>query len=520
MTSLNRRTFMAAAAGVPFSGWLARSLAAQPANRYVRPEARSPQGQAMLRIYADAVGKMMQDPNSPRSWLFQWYTHWVKGRQSPYQAALQDKNDAIAAAYPGDDPNPSRDLAREMWSNCEAHGLGVIPQGAAGFPPQVEDYFLPWHRLYLLYFEQIIRAVSGKDEFALPYWNYSTDDPNARGVIPPEFTRSNDPVFSPLYVENRNDGVNQGVSIEQIALDMGIPNALALDALQQQDYGFISDAVQGFNQTLDFGLHGNVHVAVGTNANMGNIPTAAGDPIFWLHHCNIDRLWTSWSAAGNTNPPMDQTFVFADGQGNRVVANLKDVLDPAALNYGYDRLEDAAAPNLRPHLTAAFVRQRGQKVRAATGRIALASTAVKAPLAARAAANAAPKALSAHAEALDVNGRMYLVVRDLVTDRQPGTLYALYLDLPASPTMEQKKAHAVGVINFFHAHPDPGVPAGGHAGMAASHSVAASFDVTSLVQSLRKAGTLSENPELTIVPVRPPSAAAKPVVGDVSVVEI
>jgi len=517
MTLLNRRSFMAAGAAIPLSVWLEQSLSAQPAMKYIRSEARSPQGQAMLAIYADAVGKMKADPHSSRSWIFQWYTHWVKGPQQPYSAALMSKNDTIAQIYPGDQPNPTRDLAGEMWSNCEAHGSGIVPQGAPGFPPQVEDYFLPWHRLFVMYFEQIIRAVSGKNEFALPYWNYSTQDQTVRGVIPPEFTKPNGPVFSSLYVQNRNDGVNQGVSIEQIALDMGISNALSLDALFQQDYSFTSQAVQGFNQTLDFGLHGNVHVSVGDDTNMGNVPTAAGDPIFWMHHCNIDRLWASWNAAGRSNPPLNQTFVFADGSGSRVVANVSDVLNLANLNYTYDQLEPVLQANARPALAAAFVRQRGEKIRAATGRIALAPVAVQVPLTPKATATAAPRALASHVEALDANGRMYLVVRDLKTDLPPATLYAIYLDLPANPTLAQKKAHAVGVFNFFHAHDQQ---AAGHEAMAAAHSSAASFDVTTLLQSLRKAGTLTEKPVVTIVPVRPPNAAAKPVVGDVAIVEI
>ena len=27
---------------------------------------------------------------------------------------------------------------------------------------------------------------------------------------------------------------------------------------------------------------------------MGSVPTAAYDPIFWAHHCMIDRLWYLW----------------------------------------------------------------------------------------------------------------------------------------------------------------------------------------------------------------------------------
>jgi hypothetical protein len=93
----------------------------------------------------------------------------------------------------------------------------------------------------------------------------------------------------------------------------------------------------------------------------------------------------------------------------------------------------------------------------------------------------------------------------------------IYLDLPANSTVEQKKAHAVGAINFFHAHMDQPV---GHGRMVAGHRVAASFDITSLVQSLRKAGKLSDKPILSIIPIGKPNAAAKPVVGEISIIEV
>jgi hypothetical protein len=86
--------------------------------------------------------------------------------------------------------------------------------------------------------------------------------------------------------------------------------------------------------------------------------------------------------------------------------------------------------------------------------------------------------------------------------------------------MAQKRAHAVGAINFFHAHGPQNMPAAAHRATPAPHSFAASFDVTTLVQNLRKAGSLSEKPVVTIVPFRRPNAAAKPVVGDVSIIEV
>ena len=59
---------------------------------------------------------------------------------------------------------------------------------------------------------------------------------------------------------------------------------------------------QGFNDFLDSDLHGHIHVTVGNTRGMGRVPWAANDPIFWLHHCNIDRLWASWNRAGRPQP--------------------------------------------------------------------------------------------------------------------------------------------------------------------------------------------------------------------------
>ena len=71
---------------------------------------------------------------------------------------------------------------------------------------------------------------------------------------------------------------------------------------------------------LDNGLHGNVHVLTGNGTNMGSVPFAANDPVFWAHHCNIDRLWASWNKDPNRVNPntpsfLNQTFTFSDENG-------------------------------------------------------------------------------------------------------------------------------------------------------------------------------------------------------------
>jgi len=71
-----------------------------------------------------------------------------------------------------------------------------------------------------------------------------------------------------------------------------------------------------------------VHVFVGNGQGMGSIPWAANDPIFWMHHCNIDRIWTSWNATGHVNPTtaawLGKVFVFAGPDGKGVKEVVKD----------------------------------------------------------------------------------------------------------------------------------------------------------------------------------------------------
>ena len=144
MSSINRRYFFSAAGAIPFWAWLASRGFGQPRTApRVRYEARTPQGIQMLQVYADAVKTMKNTgAGNPRSWSFQWYTHWVDGDTS--------KAAAIKKIYPKPD-DPNRATAEAMWNTCQAHGEN-----------ENEDYFLPWHRCFVFYFEQIIAAVMSR----------------------------------------------------------------------------------------------------------------------------------------------------------------------------------------------------------------------------------------------------------------------------------------------------------------------------------------------------------------------
>ncbi len=46
-----------------------------------------------------------------------------------------------------------------------------------------------------------------------------------------------------------------------------------------------------FRFRLEYDLHNLVHRYVGGDMALAASPN---DPVFWLHHCNIDRLWSLW----------------------------------------------------------------------------------------------------------------------------------------------------------------------------------------------------------------------------------
>ena len=116
-----------------------------------------------------------------------------------------------------------------------------------------------------------------------------------------------------------------------------------------------SHSGSGIAGPLEQTPHGAVHVAVGGSGGfMSAFDTAALDPIFWLHHCNLDRLWERWlRAAAGGHPPgrnptdsawLNRKFELINRNGNRVKLAVKAVLDiEGQLNYTYSGLPTAAA---------------------------------------------------------------------------------------------------------------------------------------------------------------------------------
>lgn len=276
-----RRRFLAtagAAASVAFLSeplWLREMRAAVPLVR--RDVGRMDASDPILVAYGNAIQKMQALPSSnPLSWAYQAAIHGTL--LSPPLTA---------------------------WNTCE-HGT---------------DFFWSWHRMYLYWFERIIRKMCNEPCWALPYWDWA---PGAELQLPTPFRVTT----SPLYTPNRDPAMNNGTgSLNPLAVSVNgaFSNANFLTA----------------NQIIQ-GPHGSVHVEVG--GWMGSVPTAAQDPIFYLHHANVDRQWNLWLAqgGGRTDPLTDAawkntSYTFFDENGAQQQMTACQILRAAPqLNYVYE----------------------------------------------------------------------------------------------------------------------------------------------------------------------------------------
>jgi hypothetical protein len=96
--------------------------------------------------------------------------------------------------------------------------------------------------------------------------------------------------------------------------------------------------------------HFFTHIALG--GDMADFATVGGDPMFYLYHSNIDRIWESWNRLGHKNPTdpkyLKRQFAFADRTGKRVDLPVSAGDRVAQLGYEYDAYEQPPAPRLSP----------------------------------------------------------------------------------------------------------------------------------------------------------------------------
>ncbi len=381
---------------------------AQGKAKYTRYNATSPGGLAALATYAKGVEAMLKLPaTDPHNWFRNAFVHLM-------------------------------DCPHGNW------------------------WFYVWHRGYLGYFEQTIRALTGDNNFAIPYWDWTAlpqiPDPMFDGPLNPQskffepytfniavFNSFIQPTMtsywnslspaqlaqlaprgytSPdtMWNDVNGNGVSGNISFattcgsryltrdnpkldpataknaEPLTLYGGLgatefystQKFLSFNSFKTTSHGTPPGGKGSFFSVLEGLPHNSIHNYIGgfgpldpgPYGNMTNNLSPV-DPVFFLHHSNMDRLWDLWTrkqkklnlpyqpADADKKAYNDEPFLFyVDASGKFVgTAHAGDYFDTARWDYEYepgsgsDILNPPTAPSLKhglplrgmPHGNAAMV---------------------------------------------------------------------------------------------------------------------------------------------------------------------
>lgn len=239
--------------------------------------------------------------------------------------------------------------------NCWHH-FSTGPAQESDHPPQYPyNLFLPWHRAYLHAFDNAVRDQNPRA--ILPWWDWTSELSGKSGVPAAYAEESVDGQPNPLASGPTPD--MPGDPARRTRRFPGDPSELPSWTQTKTEQGTRLLAIEdllNLQSFVDFSaqienIHDFVHPWAGgidpqdanTGGDMGMIPVAAFDPLFYAHHTMIDRLWYLWQLKQGVNniPAAYLNQVLAPFN-----ATVQQVLDVTGLGYEYAGSSASAGPNL------------------------------------------------------------------------------------------------------------------------------------------------------------------------------
>lgn len=205
--------------------------------------------------------------------------------------------------------------------------------------------FLPWHRKILMLFENAVR-IHIREDFALPYWDW-TDESSLDVVFSDDFMGpyigDSDDNYSLSTSAFAKESFSINLTASQLSSDgdstsncpfpyitrgpksVDLPTAEEVEALLEVStydsppFDLTADIDTSFRNYLlgisPLQLHSVPHVWLGGQwdsdisngsfdgtesstfvGTMSALDCSPNDPVFWIHHCNVDRIWAAWEA--------------------------------------------------------------------------------------------------------------------------------------------------------------------------------------------------------------------------------
>ncbi|KAF8645995.1 hypothetical protein AX16_007421 [Volvariella volvacea WC 439] len=236
------------------------------------------------------------------------------------------------------------DAVRSFYEISGIHGRpykdwNQSPSGGRGYCVHNSVHFITWHRPYVALLDQLLHDHASKialqyandtDEWKKaagslrqPYWDWKNNSvpPNKviqdkKVTIPVPPLGEMQPIDNPFFQYNFKTGEREGFqgSFAGWPKSLRHPTSQGENAesdvnslrrlLQASQDEFAYEANRLFSMTTweEFSsnlenLHGKIHVRVGGlrgGGHMSQVPYAAFDPIFYLHHAQVDHVASQW----------------------------------------------------------------------------------------------------------------------------------------------------------------------------------------------------------------------------------
>ncbi|PYV09693.1 MAG: hypothetical protein DMG07_22580 [Acidobacteria bacterium] len=220
-------------------------------------------------------------------------------------AEWNDLIDAINKTHGVGAPAPRyRDFVRVHVRAMDMSDPAGMSWGVHSMGPMMRGRnFLAWHRHFVRRLEKRLRRVH--PTIAIPYWDAINDR-----QLPPRLTGAT--LLSSWSVTR-----NWNPNILPDPGDLAAANAMT--------------TFRAFQATLEGPVHGLVHNALGGDMGSSASPT---DPLFWLHHANLDRIWAIWQGNNPGQAPQNAAEVLQPPPLFGV--KVSSVLSISALGYRYE----------------------------------------------------------------------------------------------------------------------------------------------------------------------------------------
>ncbi len=158
--------------------------------------------------------------------------------------------------------------------------------GTQGIRHFNKDVFLAWHRRFLLELEQALKNID--PTINLPYWDWTSSRSTST---------SSGQIWASNFLGQFNNAWGLNRSLGQADT---LPTSTEVNNLKSEtNWGRFSYLFEGDPSRNINSIHAKPHSWVGGIMGQGGSP---GDPVFYLHHAMVDKIWQEWiEARGHTS---------------------------------------------------------------------------------------------------------------------------------------------------------------------------------------------------------------------------